>query len=107
MQAISVSEARQNFKRYCDDVVENKDIVMITGANIPHSKPVQLELLRNTTIVGRAWYNWGGTSNATKDKAIIYNYPTDYTMTAKVEKYNIAPTPGVLAEGQVPATVAG
>ena len=30
MQAISVSEARQNFKRYCDDVVENKDIVIVS-----------------------------------------------------------------------------
>ena len=30
MQAISVSEARQNFKRYCDDVVENNDIVIVS-----------------------------------------------------------------------------
>ena len=30
MQAISVSEARQNFKRYCDEVVENKDIVSVS-----------------------------------------------------------------------------
>lgn len=30
MQAISVSEARQNFKKYCDDVVENNDIVIVS-----------------------------------------------------------------------------
>ena len=30
MQAISVSEARQNFKKYCDDVVEKNDIVIVS-----------------------------------------------------------------------------
>lgn len=30
MQAISVSEARQNFKKYCDDVVENNDIIIVS-----------------------------------------------------------------------------
>ncbi len=30
MQAISVSEARQNFKKYCDDVVENDDIIIVS-----------------------------------------------------------------------------
>ena len=29
MQAISVSEARQNFKKYCDDVVENNDVIIV------------------------------------------------------------------------------
>ncbi len=30
MQAISVSEARQNFKKYCDDVVEKNDIIIVS-----------------------------------------------------------------------------
>ncbi len=30
MQAISVSEARQNFKKYCDAVVENDDIIIVS-----------------------------------------------------------------------------
>lgn len=30
MQAISVSEARQNFKKYCDDVVEKDDIIIVS-----------------------------------------------------------------------------
>lgn len=30
MQAISVSEARQNFKKYCDDVVENNDLIIVS-----------------------------------------------------------------------------
>lgn len=30
MQAISVSEARQNFKKYCDDVVEKKDVIIVS-----------------------------------------------------------------------------
>ena len=29
MQAISVSEARQNFKKYCDDVVEKNDVIIV------------------------------------------------------------------------------
>lgn len=30
MQAISVSEARQNFKKYCDAVVEDNDVVIVS-----------------------------------------------------------------------------
>jgi len=30
MQAISVSEARQNFKKYCNAVVENNDIIIVS-----------------------------------------------------------------------------
>ena len=30
MQAISVSEARQNFKKYCDYVVENNDVIIVS-----------------------------------------------------------------------------
>ena len=30
MQAISVSEARQNLKKYCDDVVENDDVIIVS-----------------------------------------------------------------------------
>jgi len=30
MQAISVTEARKNFKKYCDDVVENNDVIIVS-----------------------------------------------------------------------------
>jgi len=30
MQAISVSEARKNFKKYCDDVVENNYVIIVS-----------------------------------------------------------------------------
>ena len=30
MQAISVSEARQNFKKYCNAVVEDNDIIIVS-----------------------------------------------------------------------------
>jgi hypothetical protein len=91
--------------RFGTNLVEGRDIVRLTGANIPHDKPVQLELLTGSTVVGRAWYNWSGSVDALPDRAVIYNYPTDYTMTAKVEKARNEPTPGTLAEGQMPNTV--
>ena len=92
-------------KHFGTNLVEGKDIVKVVGANIPHAKPVQLELLSGTTTIGRVWYNWGGVSNVNKDRSIMYNYPTDYTMTAKVEKSNVAPTPGAFDVAQVPRTV--
>ena len=30
MQSISISEAKQNFKKYCSDVVDNKDIIIVS-----------------------------------------------------------------------------
>ena len=92
-------------KHFGTNLVEGKDIVKVVGANIPHAKPVQLELLSGTTTIGRVWYNWGGVSNVNKDRSIMYNYPTDYTMTAKVEKSNVTPTPGAFDVAQVPRTV--
>ena len=29
MQAISVSEAKQNFEKYCDDVIEKSDVIIM------------------------------------------------------------------------------
>ena len=45
------------------------------------------------------------TTDITKDKSIIYNYPTDYTITAKVAEVKVDPTPGTVVEGQMPKTV--
>lgn len=87
------------------NLVEGKDIIMLEGANIPHLNPVQLELVLGSTVTARAWYNWGGTLDVRPNRSIIYNYPTNYTITAQVEKYGIDPTPGTLAEGQVPETI--
>jgi hypothetical protein len=86
-------------------LVEGKDIVKITGANIPHTNPVQLEILSGTTVVARAWYNWGGNLDALADRAIKYVYPTDYTLTAKVESSRLTPTPGTLDDGQMPNVI--
>ena len=30
MQAISVSEAKQNFEKYCDDVIEKSDVIIVS-----------------------------------------------------------------------------
>lgn len=30
MQAISVSEARQNFKKYCEDVIDSNDVIIVS-----------------------------------------------------------------------------
>jgi len=44
MQAISVSEARQNFKKYCDDVVENNDIIIVSRNGNGKENMVWLDL---------------------------------------------------------------
>ena len=44
MQAISVSEARQNFKKYCDDVVENNDIIIVSRNGNGRENMVWLDL---------------------------------------------------------------
>jgi len=99
---LTVADFNKNFGT---SLVEGKDIVMLTGANIPHDNPVQLELLYGAPVVARAWYNWGGTVDALPNRAMIYHYPTNYTMTARVEQARLTPTPGTLTAGQVPATV--
>ncbi len=30
MQAISVSEAKQNFEKYCEDVIEKSDVIIVS-----------------------------------------------------------------------------
>lgn len=92
-------------KHYGTSLVEGKDIVRITGANIPQDNPVQLELLFGSAVVGRVWYNWSMTTDIRSDRAVIFHYPTDYTMTARVEEARLTPTPGKLADGQMPKTV--
>lgn len=92
-------------KHFGTSLVEGKNIIKLTGANIPQDQPVQLELLYGSPIVARCWYNWGNHADIQANRAVIFEYPTDYTMTAKVEKARLEPTPGKLAEGQVPKTV--
>ena len=92
-------------KHFGTSLVEGKNIIKLTGANIPHDKPVQLELLYGSPIVARCWYNWGTGVDVLANRAITFEYPTDYTMTAKVAKARLDPTPGKLTEGQVPKTV--
>ena len=92
-------------KNFGTSLVEGKDIVRIVGANIPHSKPVQLELLYGSYVVARAWYNWGANNDMRLDRSVVFNYPTNYTMTAQVAESRVIPTPGKLDEGQMPETV--
>jgi len=92
-------------KRYGTSLVGGKNIVMIVGNSVPDTNPVQLELLKGTSVVARCWYNWGGEGNVVPDRAIIFNYSTDYTITAEVEKSRITPTPGKLADGQMPELI--
>lgn len=92
-------------KRYSTSLVGGKDIIMIVGNPLPHSKPVQLEILNGSKVIARCWYNWEGSPDIIPDKAVIFNYPTNYTCTQIVKKARIAPTPGTLAEGQMPEMV--
>ena len=89
-------------KHFGTDLVEGRDIVMFTGKHIPHKKPVQLELCMGSTVLERIWYNWNKAEDVLRDHAITFRYPDDHTMTAKVERSRMQPTPGVLTEGQVP-----
>ena len=45
MQAISVSEARKNFKKYCDDVVENNDIIIVSRNGNGKENMVWIDLI--------------------------------------------------------------
>lgn len=92
-------------KRYGTSLVAGKDIVMITGNSIPDTNPVQLEILNGTKVVSRCWYNWEGDKDVLPDKAITFQYPTNYTFTAVVYKSRQTPTPGKLSAGQMPAQV--
>ncbi len=92
-------------KRYGTSLELGKDIVIIKGREVPHTNAVQLELLKGTTVVGRAWYNYDRALNMPANRAVIYRYPTDCTFTAKVYDDRLTPTPGKLVEDQMPATV--
>lgn len=93
-------------KHYGTDLVEGKDIIRFVGINIPNSNPVQIEILNGSSIVTRTWYNWGEDVDAYSDKGILFNYPTDYTITAKVAKNRVDPTPGSLSDDQMPKLIA-
>lgn len=92
-------------KRYGTSLAAGKDIIMITGNSIPDTNPVQLEILNGTKVVSRCWYNWEGAMDVLPDRSVIFNYPTNYTFTAVVSKSRQTPTPGKLADGQVPEQV--
>ena len=72
-----------------------------------HNKPVQLEILHGSYVVARAWYNWGTNNDMRLDRSVVFNYPTNYTMTAQVAESRVIPTPGKLTEDQMPDTVEG
>ncbi len=92
-------------KNYGTSLVGGKDIIMIVGQSIPDTNPVQLEILNGSTVISRCWYNWEGDLDVVPDKAVIFNYPNNYTFTATVSKARIAPTPGTLADGQMPEQI--
>ncbi len=92
-------------KTYSTSLIEGKDIVRIVGNQIPHTNAIQLEIKYGSTVVARCWYNWGNARNTAHNTAIIYDYPTDYTFTAKPADSRLTPTPGKLADGQMPEAV--
>ena len=92
-------------KHYGTNLVGGKDIIIIVGKTLPETNAVQLEMLNGTKIIARCWFNWGGQSDVVADKAITFKYSTNYTFTATVDKAKVAPTPGTLEEGQMPAVV--
>ncbi len=92
-------------KHYGTNLIGGKDIVIIVGKTLPENNPVQFEILNGSKVVSRCWYNWEGAKDVLPDKAVTFKYPTSYTFTSRVDKVRIAPTPGTLAEGQVPEQV--
>ena len=92
-------------KRYGTSLVGGKDIVMIVGNPLPDTNPVQLELMTGGKVLTRCWFNWEGAKDVTADKAIVFNYPTNYTATAVVSKTQVTPTPGTLEDGQMPEQI--
>ena len=92
-------------KHYNTNLIGGKDIIIIVGKTLPETNPAQLEILNGTKVVSRCWYNWEGSKDVLPDKAISFKYPTNYTFTSRVDKVRIAPTPGTLYEGQMPAQV--
>ena len=92
-------------KQYGTSLVGGKDIIMIVGNHIPDTNPVQLEILQGKTVISRCWYNWEGALDVVPDKAVIFDYPNNYTFTARVSKARTTPTPGKLADGQMPEQI--
>ena len=44
MQTINISEAMKNFKKYCDDVVENNDVIIVSRNNNEKENMVWIDL---------------------------------------------------------------
>lgn len=82
-----------------------KDIVIISGVDIPSSNAVQIELLNGTTIIGRVWYNWANSTNVAANRSVDFAYPLKYTETARLTASLIPPTPGKVTAAQVPKTI--
>ena len=78
---------------------------MIVGNHIPDTNPVQLEILNGNTVISRCWYNWEGALDVMPDKAVVFEYPQNYTFTATVSKKRAVPTPGKLVDGQMPEQI--
>lgn len=51
MQAISISEARQNFKQYCDDVIENRDVIIVSRNGNGKENMVWMDLLSYNNLI--------------------------------------------------------
>ena len=92
-------------RRFGTKLAEGRDIVMLEGKHLPHKKPVQLELCAGKTVIGRVWYNWDGDQDVYRNRSIVFLSPNGCTITARVDQAGAAPTPGTLAQGQVPGTV--
>lgn len=92
-------------KHFGTDLVQDRDIVILTGKHLPHKKPVQLELCAKAAVLERIWYNWDGQEDVRKDRSIMYVYPNGFTSTATVKQSGMEPTPGVLTDGQVPKAI--
>ncbi len=99
---LSVADFNNHYKT---NLVGGKDIIIIIGKTLPETNPVQLEILNGTRVVSRCWYNWEGSKDVLPDKAITFKYPTNYTFTSRVDTVRVAPTPGTVAEGQMPEQV--
>jgi len=65
-----------------------------------------MDILRDTTVISRAQYNFGADRNDIADgKSVLFTYQRAYTLTAVKSKICQIPTPGTIDTGLMPGLI--
>ena len=86
---------------------EGRDVFILPSAwTAPLTGGVQMDILRDTTVISRAQYNFGADRNDIADgKSVLFAYQRAYTLTAVKSKICQIPTPGVVETGLMPGLI--